>query len=92
MLPKKSTSFPLSGTVARVFADEGDAVSAGEALVQLDDAALRSALAEVIAAKEGAEATYADLQIGLEKKTLQLREQNLKLHSRRMSTRKMHFW
>lgn len=57
-------SFPLSGTVARVFADEGDAVSAGEALVQLDDAALRSALAEVIAAKEGAEATYADLQIG----------------------------
>lgn len=59
-----SLSFPLSGEVMRVLVNEGDSVVAGEALMQLNDASLRSTLAEAIARKEGAEATYADLRIG----------------------------
>jgi len=57
-------SFPAGGTVAGVYKDAGDNVSAGDVLVRLDTSALQAQLAQAQAAVDAAQATLEGLQAG----------------------------
>jgi HlyD family secretion protein len=54
----------FGGQVAAIYADEGDEVQAGQALVQLDTSLLEAQLAQARAAVSAAEANLANVQAG----------------------------
>ncbi|HUC01740.1 MAG TPA: efflux RND transporter periplasmic adaptor subunit [Candidatus Paceibacterota bacterium] len=57
-------SFPSGGTVAAVYKNAGDTVSAGSVLVRLDTSALQAQLAQAQASVDAAQATLEGLQAG----------------------------
>lgn len=57
-------SFPAGGTIAAVYKNAGDSVSAGSVLVQLDTSGLQAQLAQAQAAAQAAQATLEGLQAG----------------------------
>ena len=56
--------FERSGTVIRLLADEGDFVSAGDAIAQLDTRALQATRQQILAEKAEANATLLELKNG----------------------------
>ncbi len=55
----------IAGRVARVFVNEGDRVTRGELLIQLDDADLRAQVAQAQAALDQAKVRYNQAVVGL---------------------------
>jgi len=65
-------SFESGGTVAGVYKNAGDAVSAGDALVSLDTSGLQAQLAQAQAGVDAAQATLENLQAGATPQSIQV--------------------
>ncbi len=65
-------SFPAGGTIAAVYKNAGDNVTAGDVLVRLDTGSLQAQLAQAQAAVDAAQATLEGLQAGPTPQTVQV--------------------
>lgn len=79
-------SFPRAGRVARILADEGDAVAAGTEVAALEDAPLRGALEQTRAQADAAAARLAELEHGFRPEEVAQGEATLTAATERLET------